>query len=56
MFSIFQISLWPCIALVVPLKYVGTANGIAALMQYASVALTSFGIGKILGHIEGYVP
>ena len=51
----FQISIWPCVALIVPFKYVGTANGIAALLQYASVGLTSFGIGKILGHIEGCV-
>lgn len=50
-----QVSLWPCIAKVVPLSTVGTANGIAAFLQGLNIGLTNLGIGKIMGAVEEWV-
>lgn len=51
-YSITVVSLWPCIAKVVPLSTVGTANGIAAFLQGLNIGLTNLGIGKIMGAVE----
>ncbi|XP_022333503.1 lysosomal dipeptide transporter MFSD1-like [Crassostrea virginica] len=51
-YSITVVSLWPCIAKVVPLAAVGTANGIAAFLQGLNIGLTNLGLGKIMGAVE----
>ena len=48
-------SLWPAVALVLPVKNVGTGNGIVTLVLFGCGGLTSLVIGKMLDHFKRYV-